>query len=148
MTPFAREAENQSNSYEVILREILHAHFPVLTSESTVREAVDKMDIYQFPALVFVNEDHSPVAVLTEGDICRSAVQKDGVVGLTYQPAIEHASRSPKTADVNMEISDALHLMLSSGITLLPITDEGRLAGVVLRTDLIQAMMMDVAIPS
>jgi CBS domain-containing protein len=132
----------------VILREILHAHFPVLTHESTVREAVDKMDIYQFPALVVVDEDHKPIAVVTEGDICRSAVQKDGVIGLTYQPAIEHASKSPKTADVSMEISDALHLMLSSGITLLPITDEGRLAGIVLRTDLIQAMMMDVAIPS
>jgi predicted transcriptional regulator len=129
----------------VILREILHAHFPVLNADSTVRDAVDKMDIYQFPALVVVNDDHQPIAVVTEGDICRSAVQKDGVLGLAKQPAIEHASKSPKTADVNVEISDALHLMLSSGITILPITDEGRLAGVVLRVDLMQAMMMDAA---
>jgi CBS domain-containing protein len=35
--------------------------------------------------------------------------------------------------------------MLSSGLTILPVTDENRLAGIVLRTDLIQAMMMDAA---
>jgi len=72
------------------------------------------MDIYQFPALVLVNPDHQPIAVIT-------------------------------CADVNIEISDALHLMLSSGLTILPVTDENRLAGIVLRTDLIQAMMMDAA---
>ena len=129
----------------MILREILHAHFPVLTEKSSVRDAVDKMDIYQFPALVLVNPDHEPIAVITEGDICRSAIQQDGVVGLALQPAIEHASKSPTCADVNIEISDALHLMLSSGLTILPVTDENRLAGIVLRTDLIQAMMMDAA---
>lgn len=129
----------------MILREILHAHFPVLTEKSSVRDAVDKMDIYQFPALVLVNSDHQPIAVITEGDICRSAIQQDGVVGLALQPAIEHASKSPACADVNIEISDALHLMLSSGLTILPVTDENRLAGIVLRTDLIQAMMMDAA---
>jgi CBS domain-containing protein len=103
------------------------------------------MDIYQFPALVLVNPDHQPIAVITEGDICRSAIQQDGVVGLALQPAIEYASKSPTCADVNIEISDALHLMLSSGLTILPVTDENRLAGIVLRTDLIQAMMMDAA---
>ena len=41
----------------VILREVLHAHIPTLTESSTVRDAVDKMDIYQFPALVIVNAD-------------------------------------------------------------------------------------------
>jgi CBS domain-containing protein len=37
--------------------------------------------------------------------------------------------------------------MLSRGLTILPVTDEGRLAGVVLRVDLMQAMLMDAAEP-
>jgi CBS domain-containing protein len=45
------------------------------------------------------------------------------------------------------EVSDALHEMLSRGLTILPVTDEGRLAGVVLRVDLMQAMLMDAAEP-
>lgn len=129
----------------MILREILHAHIPTLSEDSTVRTAVDKMDIYQFPGLVVVDSEMRPVAVVTEGDLCRSAVQKQGVLALTHEPVIEHASKEPYIADVNCEISDALHEMLSRGITVLPITDEGRLAGIVLRTDLMQAMMMDAA---
>jgi CBS domain-containing protein len=42
-----------------------------------------------------------------------------------------------------MEISEALHLMLSSGITLLPVVEDSRLSGVVMRVDLMQAMLLD-----
>ena len=129
----------------VILREVLHAHIPTLTESSTVREAVDKMDIYQFPALVITNQDLKPIAVVTEGDICREASRRDSVLSLSNEPAMIFATKDPVTADVNQEISDALHRMLASGLTLLPVTDMGRLAGVVLRVDLLQALMMDAA---
>ena len=59
------------------LREVLHAHIPVLHADSTVRDAVDKMDIYQFPGLVIVDEDHAPIAVLTEGDVVRAVAHRD-----------------------------------------------------------------------
>jgi len=127
----------------VILREVLHAHIPTLTESSTVRDAVDKMDIYQFPALVITNQDLKPIGVITEGDICREATRRDSVLTMSGEPAIIFATKDPTTADVNQEISDALHRMLASGISILPVTDSGRLAGVVLRVDLLQALMMD-----
>src|SRR3981081_2337443 len=99
----------------VILREVLHAHIPTLTESSTVRDAVDKMDIYQFPALVIVNGDLKPIGVITEGDICREATRRDSVITMANEPAYIFASKDPTTADVNQEISDALHLMLASG---------------------------------
>src|SRR5579863_9722479 len=128
----------------MILREVLHAHFPVLTPESTVRDAVDKMDIYQFPALVIVGRDHSPVAVITEGDLCRIASTRDNWVSLGAEPAVVHASKDPTTAGPETEIGDAFHLMLMSGLTLLPVVSESRLIGVVMRMDLMQAMLADV----
>lgn len=127
----------------MILREVLHAHIPTLTEASTVREAVDKMDIYQFPGLVITNQDMKPIGVITEGDICREATRRDSVLSMSNEPAIIFATKDPTIADVNQEISDALHRMLASGLTLLPVTDGGRLAGVVLRVDLLQALMMD-----
>ncbi len=129
----------------MILREVLHAHIPTLTESSSVREAVDKMDIYQFPGLVIINQDQKPIAVITEGDICREATRRDSVLSLSGEPAMMIATKDPTTADVNLEISDALHRMLASGLTILPVTDTGRLAGVVLRVDLLQALMMDAA---
>ena len=39
-------------------------HVPTLTRKSTLRDAVDKMDVYQFPALVVVDADRRPIGVL------------------------------------------------------------------------------------
>ncbi len=125
------------------LREVLHAHIPTLRSNSTVREAVDKMDIYQFPALVVVDDDAKPLAVLTEGDLCRAVHQRDSVMKLANQTAMTFASPDPVTAPIDTEISDALHTMLSRGITLLPVIENERMMGIVLRVDLMQAMLLD-----
>lgn len=126
------------------LREVLHAHIPYLTEESTVRDAVDKMDVYQFPALVVVDLDQKPIAVLTEGDLCRAVSHQESLVQMSDQPAHIYATKSPTSAPADTEIGDAFHKMLMSGLSLLPVTDAGRLCGVVLRVDLMQAMLVDV----
>ena len=129
----------------MILREVLHAHIPMLAHDATIRDAVDRMDVYQFPALVIIDVDRRPIAVITEGDICRAASRRDSVLSLGRDPALAHASASPTTAGPDMEIGDALHRMLSSGLTILPVVEEDILLGIVLRVDLMQAMLMDAA---
>jgi len=125
------------------LREVLHAHIPTLTAESTVRDAVDKMDVYQFPALVIVDENSVPIGVVTEGDLCRAVGLRDSLITMATDPALAHASIEPTTAPADLEIGEAFHRMLASGLTLLPVVDDGRLMGIVLRVDLMQALMMD-----
>ncbi len=129
----------------MILREVLHAHIPVLAADSTVRDAIDKMDIYQFPALVIVDEAHAPIGVITEGDLCRAVSAKDNWIGMASEPALVHATHHPTTASPETEIGDAFHRMLMSGLTLLPVVWEERLIGVVMRMDLMQAMLVDAA---
>jgi CBS domain-containing protein len=127
------------------LREVLHAHIPSLTAASTLRDAIDKMDIYQFPALVLVDGDMKPIGVLTEGDVCRAVAQQGALVQLSSEPASKFCTLNPKCVHPDMEISDALHLMLSNGLTILPIEEGNRLLGIVLRVDLMQALLMDAA---
>lgn len=125
------------------LREVLHAHIPTLWPESTVRDAVDKMDVYQFPALVIVDGERAPLAVITEGDVCRASLTRDNMTGLGAEPALVYASKDPRVASPDTEIGEAFHTMISSGLTLLPVVEDGRLAGVVLRVDLMHAMLLD-----
>ncbi|MGV3616370.1 MAG: cyclic nucleotide-binding/CBS domain-containing protein [Fimbriimonas sp.] len=125
------------------LREVLHAHIPTLTAESTVRDAVDKMDVYQFPALVVVDGDRVPIGVLTEGDLCRAVSARDSLTSMASEPALIYASKEPTVAPADTDIGDAFHRMLSSGLTLLPVVDDGILMGIVLRVDLMQAMLLD-----
>lgn len=128
------------------LREVLHAHIPTLSPESTVHDAIDKMDVYQFPALVVVDEDRKPVAVLTEGDLCRAVVDQASLLSLRTEPALRFATRDPIVAAPDQELSEALHEMLSRGLTLLPIVEDDILCGVVLRVDLMQAMLVGSAV--
>ncbi|KAA0228659.1 MAG: hypothetical protein AKCLJLPJ_00484 [Fimbriimonadales bacterium] len=129
------------------LSEAMHVHIPTLSLDSTVRDAVDKMDVYQFPALVLVDADRIPVGVLTEGDLSRAVSAKGDVSGLRDSKALDFATRSPITARGDMEVSEALHLMLTRGISLLPVLIEGKLGGVVMRVDLMQALLTDLASP-
>jgi CBS domain-containing protein len=124
------------------LREVLHAHIPTLTRESSVRDAIDKMDVYQFPALVVVDDSMVPVAVVTEGDLCRAVSHRDSLTSMASEPAHIHGSQEPVVAQADLEIGTAFHLMLSSGLTVLPIVEDERLMGIVLRVDLMQAMLI------
>jgi CBS domain-containing protein len=125
------------------LREVLHAHVPVLTQMSTVRDAVDKMDVYQFPALVVLDGDQRPVGVITEGDVCRSVTDLGSLTVLAQEPAHRLSTPDPTVASPDMEVSEAFHQMLSQGITVLPVVEEGRFSGLVLRVDLMHAMLLD-----
>lgn len=127
------------------LSEVMHVHIPTLALDSSLRDAVDKMDIYQFPALVIVDADRAPVAVITEGDVARAVSARGDVVTLSTRKALDFATLKPTTAELSMEVSEALHLMLTQGFTILPVVYEDRLAGVALRIDLMQALLTDVA---
>ncbi len=126
------------------LREVVHAHIPFLDQRSTIRDAIDKMDIYQFTALVVVDDEQAPIGVLTEGDLCRAASARGSVVGMADEPAHLYATREPTCAAIDCEISDAYHQMLMSGLTILPVVEFSKLMGMVLRVDLMQAMLQDV----
>ena len=131
----------------VTLAEVMHVHIPTLAPDSTFRDAVDKMDIYQFPGLVVVDHDKGPVAVVTEGDLVRATDQNRAMLTLSSRRAVDFGTQKPTTANPSMEVADALDMMISQGLTLLPIVMEGKLAGVVLRVDLMQALLMDAATP-
>ena len=126
------------------LREVLHAHVPTLHRLSTVRDAVDRMDVYQFPALVVVDADRRPIAVVTEGDLARAVSAQGELVSLGPRPVMDFAVSSPTLAQPDTEISDALDVMLARGLTILPVAEDGLFLGFVLRMDLMQAILLDV----
>jgi CBS domain-containing protein len=131
----------------MVLSEVLHAHIPILGEHSSVQDAVDKMDVYQFPALVITDDNRKPIAVVTEGDLCRAITSTGQLRHLANHSIMEFATQGPTTSGPETEISDALHDMLSRGLTILPVVRDDILLGVVLRVDLMQAILMD-SVPS
>jgi CBS domain-containing protein len=129
------------------ISEVMHVHLPVLSPASTVREAVDKMDIYQFPALVIVDDERRPLAVITEGRLAEAA-KACPLAELSSAPAMEFAHPHPYVAGVNDEVDACLRTMIEQNLELLPVVADGRLMGVALRVDLLQALFTALASPS
>lgn len=127
------------------LREVLHAHIPMLTVENTVRDATDAMDIYLFPGVVIVDKDRAPVGVLTEGDVCRAAGSNDSFVSVSSSSVSVYMTPDPTCLSPDTEVGEAFHVMLRSGLTLLPVVEDDKLSGIVTRSDLMHALMLDVA---
>ncbi len=143
MLKLGRLCQDSSTIGVMFLREIVHAHIPTLRPQSTIRDAVDKMDIYQFPALVITNDEMEPLAVITEGDLCRAAQTQGGLMKLANESVMTFATPDPYCANPETEVSDALLEMFRQSITILPVVQDKRLHGIVLRVDLMQAMLID-----
>lgn len=101
------------------------------------------MDIYQFSALMVVDEDQRLVGVLTEGDLCRAVTANENLTSLANMSVTNFATKLPTSMHADTEVSDALHKMLMSGLTVLPVIDTDRVIGMVLRIDLMQALLID-----
>jgi CBS domain-containing protein len=65
------------------------------------------------------------------------------VTGIADHPAHVYGTREPTVMHAGTEIGEAFHRMRMSGLTLLPVVEDERLSGIVLRVDLMQAMLMD-----
>jgi CBS domain-containing protein len=103
------------------------------------------MDIYQFPGLVIVDDDEMPIGILTEGDIVRAVHARGNVTSLAEEPAEVYATKEPIVLPADAEIGEAFHRMVMSGLTILPVVEENRLIGMLLRVDLMHAMFLDAA---
>jgi CBS domain-containing protein len=82
---------------------------------------------------VVICEHGRPVGVITDRDLAL-AVVADGVE--TDGPAGEHASRPLVTGEVEMDLEEAVALMVQHRIRRLPVTDGEGLAGIVTIDDL------------
>ncbi|MFP3201553.1 MAG: CBS domain-containing protein [Sulfolobus sp.] len=103
----------------------------------SIREASKIMKREGIGSLVIVNENFSPIGIITERDIVYAVA--DGIP--LESKVAEIMSINPVTIDSNADISEALALMTSRGIRhLVVINKEGKVIGVISITDVIKAV--------
>lgn len=123
------------------LQEVLHAHIPTLRTDSCIRDAVDRMDLYQYRALLVVDEDWKPVATVTESDLVESLLKAEDLVKWSRQPLMSCPIQPPALAAPDDDVQASLLRMLAEGCEMLAVVQASRLVGVVTRVDLMQALL-------
>ena len=102
---------------------------PLILPSQTVKEAVVEIDRKNLGAALVVDENLILCGIITDGDVRRSLLIHEGVMGLGVEKIM---SSSPKMIDKEEKVSEAVALMEHNGITVLPIVDKKkRVQGIV-----------------
>ena len=111
---------------------------PSVTDKATVGDALREMtERDNLGVAAIVAEDGKLAGIITDGDLRRMVLGKDGA-GLLEQPVRKFMTRDPKSIEADAPAVDALRIMEVKGITSLTIVDvKGRLAGLILLHDIL-----------
>ena len=91
-----------------------------------------------YSGMPVTDDDGKVIGVVTEFDLLGQLCEGKELEKLT---AADVMSKGPLSADVNTPLQDLLNTMMENKIVRLPVTEEGRLAGVIARCDILKAYM-------
>lgn len=106
----------------------------------TIRAVAGMMVEHDIGCIVIVknNDEHAPVGIITERDIVRLV----GSPQLSFAAPVKEVMKKPViTADVMTSVKDAMQTMQAKNIRRLPITEKGRMVGIVTDKDVFRALI-------
>lgn len=88
-----------------------------------------------YSGMPVTDENGKVIGVVTKYDLLGQVCEGKELVKLTAEDVM---SKNPITVDVGTSLNDVLKTMLDNNIIRLPVTDDGRLVGVVARCDILK----------
>jgi predicted transcriptional regulator len=113
---------------------------PVLatTVNTSVRDVASQLVAAGISGMPVADRDGSVLGVVTEYDVVDALVAGKRLESLK---ACDIMSRQPITLDVSAELGEALKLFKEKHIIRIPITEEGKLVGILSRTDALRGIL-------
>jgi len=117
------------------VKDLMVTEFPIADENISLKDAIVKMTEGKIGHLLFI-KNGKVIALLSDGDLRRAMMRDDFDL---QQKAIEFATKTPKTIESNILASDVLGFMEKNRIQLLPVTENGKIVGVIHIHSLIEA---------
>ena len=162
--PPARElAERASQPGRLVkVGDIMVTNLPTIKAETSLDDVVDLLVTQAQRRVVVVDEQDHVAGIITDGDLLKQAreserpglvqaltrrlpASKGGRSPLANRTAADVMTRDPVTVQPQTPLLDALGLLLSYKIKRLPVVDdEGRLVGLVGRSEVLRALSREI----
>jgi CBS domain-containing protein len=91
-----------------------------------------------YSGMPVTDEEGKVIGVVTEFDLLGQVCEGRELAGLT---AGDVMTKNPITVDVNTSLNDLLKSMMEHNIVRVPVTEEGRLVGVIARCDILRSFI-------
>jgi len=139
--------------------ELMRVHVNKIGPDAALPDVIDIMDLYQVVTVPVVDADGFPLGVVTESNIedallvpfdaAASALPSNSrqadlarLLKNARETKVSAIMSSPAVCvDEEMDALEAASLMLSHGITRLPVTSQGRVVGMIGRIDICQGLL-------
>ncbi len=121
-----------------MLREILQAHHPIIYEDSSVCEIVDKLEIYKFPALPILNQNHYPIGIVSENDIIKWSTDYSYTKEFGSMEVSRFSSVKPLIISVNTSVDETLNRMITENATVATIVEDDSYLGLIQKIHILQ----------
>jgi predicted transcriptional regulator len=121
------------NASDVMVRPVVSAK-----KNASARDVALQLLTGLYSGMPVTDEEGNVIGVITELDLLHAVLEGKELVRIT---AGDIMAKDPVTADVNTSLSDIVKLMKDKNIIRLPITEQGKLVGVVARCDILKSLI-------
>lgn len=129
------------------VQEFVNTHAPTLRLDSTLQDAVDKLDLYQVTLLPVLDEAGGVQGIITERAVFRiffpdsPSESHHSASQLAQTPITQWMQTPAPVLNEHAPISEAVARMIQTGLDTLPVEGEGKFIGTIRLVDCCQALI-------
>lgn len=132
----------------MLIRDVMTSPAITVAAKTSAKEGLRLLDRHRVTALPVVDGDGRLLGIVSEADLLRDAVREDD---RTQMIPHEHGRPEPRTVEDVMttlsltvapdsDLSDAVEVMTTTAVKMLPVVDRDRVVGVVSRSDVVHLL--------
>jgi CBS domain-containing protein len=119
------------------VRDVMTRQTITVGSSEPVTLAAELMLAHRHTALPVIDRERRLVGIVSEADILTSPVTAPSAAGGSSGTVAAVMTRKPITVDAGATVGQARALVVDQGLRTVPVLEEGRLVGVLSRSDLV-----------
>jgi CBS domain-containing protein len=131
----------------MLVQDVMSSPALTVAAEESVSGALRLMDARHVTSLPVLNREGRLVGIVSEADVLRDRVSPDPRAHMlphrrsaALAVSVAQVMSRPLTAEPRMDLNEAVDLMTTTGVKSLPVVVEGRVVGVVSRSDVVHLL--------
>lgn len=119
----------------MLVREVMHSPAIATTVNASVKDVAIELAFHRFSGLPVNDREGHVVGIITEADIVRGILAGKNLALLSVEDLM---TRNPYCVKDTDDVMEVLELLTDHRIVRVPVVRDGRLVGIVSRSDLIR----------